>query len=129
MSRPLRLTSIRLSPTPSGTRSSFLNSLLNPFLALANPSLPAFLHPAPPPPETLHDILLTTRALVSHLERFQIFDMDRARIRLEPRRGGDGDEVELVLGLRERGKRLFKVGSEVGGGEGSAVSLVPDPQD
>lgn len=123
MSRPLRLTSIRLAPSPPRTRSSFLNSLLTPFLSPTHPSLPAFLNPAPPPPETLHDILLTTRALVAHLGRFDIFDMDHLGVRLEPRRGGEGDEVEMVLGLRERGRFFLKSGTEVGSGEGEAVSL------
>ena len=55
--------------------------------------------------------------------------MHRIGIQLEPRRGGEGDEVEMVLGLRERGRRLFKLGTEVGGGEGAAVSNFWDPQD
>lgn len=37
-------------------------------------------------------------------------------------RGGDVDEVELVLGLRERGRLFLKAGTEVGGGEGGGVS-------
>ena len=48
--------------------------------------------------------------------------MDHLGVRLEPKRGGDGDEVELVLGLRERGRFFLKSGTEVGGGEGEAVS-------
>lgn len=33
------------------------------------------------------------------------------------------DEVELVLGLKERGRLFLKAGTEVGGGEGGGVSL------
>lgn len=49
--------------------------------------------------------------------------MQRSRVRLEHKRGGDDDEVELVLGLRERGRLFLKAGTEVGGGEGGGVSL------
>ncbi|RSH92067.1 hypothetical protein EHS25_008479 [Saitozyma podzolica] len=118
LDRPLRLTAIRLSPQPPTTRPSFLTSLLSPFLAPPNPHTPTWLHPAPPPPESLHDILRTTRALVAHLDRFGIFDMERAGVRLAPVRGGDEDEVELLLALRERGRLFLKAGTEVGGGEG-----------
>lgn len=48
--------------------------------------------------------------------------MDRIGVRLEPKRGGDPDEVEMVLGLKERGRLFFKAGTEVGGGEGGGVS-------
>lgn len=44
--------------------------------------------------------------------------MDRAGVRLAPVRGGDEDEVELLLALRERGRLFLKAGTEVGGGEG-----------
>ena len=122
MSRPLRLTSVRLSPSPLQTRSSFLNALITPFVSPSNPFLPSFLNPAPPSPQTLHDILLTTRTLVKHLESFDVFDMERLAIRLEPLRGGEGDEV--VLSLKERGRLFAKAGTEVGGGEGGAVSCM-----
>ena len=121
MDRPLRLTSIRLSPSPPTTRSTFLNSLLSPFLGRTK--LPSWLNPAPPPPQTLHEILLTTRALVTHLDRFGVFDMDQSGVRLENKRAGEGDEVELVLGLKERGRLFFRAGTEVGGGEGGGVSV------
>lgn len=49
--------------------------------------------------------------------------MERLGVRLEPSRGGEGDEVEMVLGLRERGRFYLKSGTEVGGGEGEAVSV------
>jgi outer membrane protein insertion porin family len=120
MDRPLRLSSIRLHPAPPTTRSSFLNSLLSPFLSPS--SLPQWLNPAPPPPKTLHEVLLSTRALVAHLDKFGVFDLDQSSVRLENKRGGDADEVELVLGLKERGRLFLKAGTEVGGGEGGGVS-------
>ena len=120
LERPLRLTSIRLHPAPPTTRTSFLNSLLSPFVGATH--LPTWLNPAPAPPETLHEVLLSTRALVAHLDRFGVFDMDNSAVRLENKRGGDPDEVELVLALKERGRFFLKAGTEVGGGEGGGVS-------
>jgi len=48
--------------------------------------------------------------------------MDNSAVRLENKRGGDPDEVELVLALKERGRFFLKAGTEVGGGEGGGVS-------
>lgn len=48
--------------------------------------------------------------------------MNRSGVRLEHKRGGDDDEVELVLRLHERGRLFLKAGTEVGGGEGGGVS-------
>lgn len=59
---------------------------------------------------------------MAHLDRFGIFDIAASGVRLQPVRGGDVDEVELVLGLRERGRLFLKAGTEVGGGEGGGVS-------
>ncbi|KAI9636477.1 putative mitochondrion protein [Dioszegia hungarica] len=118
MDRPLRLTSIRLSPAPPVSRTSFLQSLLSPFLSSSSSQsswVPKWLSPAP---TTLHDVLLSTKALVAHLDRFGVYDMERSSVKLQPVRGGDLDEVELVLGLRERGRLFLKAGTEVGGGEG-----------
>ncbi|WVF69952.1 hypothetical protein IAT40_004737 [Kwoniella sp. CBS 6097] len=118
MDRPLRLTSIRLAPTLKTTRPSFLSSVLSPFLAPPSPQNPSFLNPAPPPPRNLHEILLSTKTLVAHLDQFGVYDMERVGIRFEPKRGGDPDEVEMVLALREKGRLFLKAGTEVGGGEG-----------
>lgn len=63
--------------------------------------------------------------MVGYLDKFGIWDMERSGVRLEHKRGGDDDEVELVLGLRERGRLFMKAGTEVGGGEGGGVSLPP----
>jgi outer membrane protein insertion porin family len=120
MERPLRLSSIRLHPSPPTSRPGFLSSLLSPFLG--GSSLPGWLNPAPPPPQTLHEVLLSTRALVGHIDKFGVFDIEASNVRLENKRGGDPDEVELVLSLKERGRLFLKAGTEVGGGEGGGVS-------
>lgn len=66
--------------------------------------------------------------MVGYLDRFGIWDMERSGVRLEHKSGGDDDEVELVLGLRERGRLFMKAGTEVGGGEGGGVSqLLSEP--
>ena len=121
MNRSLRLTSIRVSPQPRTTRSSFLTSALSPFLG-PSPYLPSWLNPNPHPAHTLEDILMTTRNMVNHLDAFGVFNMARVDVRLEPRRGGDEDEVEMVLGLKEMGRLYLKAGTEIGGNEGGGVS-------
>jgi outer membrane protein insertion porin family len=60
--------------------------------------------------------------MVAHLDKFGVWDMDRVGIQLAPVRGGDADEVEMMLSLRERGRLFLKAGTEVGGGEGGGVS-------
>lgn len=119
LDRPLRLTSIRLSPPPPTTRADFLSNLLSPFLSVSHPWL-QWLHPVPPPPGNLREILQTTKALVGHVDQLGVFDMDRVGIRLEPAPSGDPDEVELLLALRERGRFFLKAGTEFGGNEGGA---------
>jgi hypothetical protein len=59
---------------------------------------------------------------MAHLDKFGVYDMQRSTVRMQPVRGGDVDEVELVLGLKERGRLFLKAGTEVGGGEGGGVS-------
>ena len=118
----MRLTSIRLAPSPPSTRSSFLSSLLSPFVGTSH--LPQWLNPAPPPPTNLHEVLLTTRSLISHIDKFGVFDIDHSAVRLDNKPGGDGDEVELVLGLKERGRLFLKAGTEVGANEGGGVSVL-----
>ncbi|WRT64839.1 uncharacterized protein IL334_001775 [Kwoniella shivajii] len=118
MDRLLRLSSIRLSPPPKTTRPGFLNSALSPFISSSSSFLPSFFHRAPPPPQNLHEILLSTKSLVTYLNEFGIYDMDRVGVRFETKRGGDPDEIEMVLSLKEKGRLFLKAGTEVGGGEG-----------
>ena len=50
--------------------------------------------------------------------------MENSNVRLENKRGGDADEIELVLALKERGRLFLKAGTEVGANEGGGVSLI-----
>lgn len=43
-------------------------------------------------------------------------------MKLEPAKGGVIGDVDLVLGIREKGRVFLKAGTEVGGGEGGFVS-------
>lgn len=122
MSRPLRLSSIRLSPPPPTTRTGFLTHLLQPFMGPSLPSWLEWMHPAPPAPRNLHDILLTTKALVQHIDQLGVYDMERVGVRLTPGPSGDPDDVEMILALREKGRLFLKAGTEFGGNEGGGVS-------
>jgi hypothetical protein len=75
---------------------------------------------APNPPQTLHEILLTTKAMAAHLRGFDIFH-DDIDVKFQPAEGGAVGDVDLVLGVREKGRLFLKGGTEIGGGEGGAV--------
>jgi outer membrane protein insertion porin family len=124
MERPLRLASIRFTPLPSHTRPGFLSALMTPFLSPPSPHLPAFLNPAPlqDSPKSLHEILITTKGIVEHLRRFDTFHED-IKVELRPKRGAEEGDLELCLGLREKGRVMIKAGTEVGAGEAGGVSI------
>ncbi|KAJ9113502.1 hypothetical protein QFC20_001853 [Naganishia adeliensis] len=126
LDHPLHLSSIRIVNPPRTTRSSFLSSLLSPFISPIPQSsiTPSWLNPSvsyglegATPPKTLHEILYTTKMLTTHLRRFDIFQ-DQIDVKLEPAKGGVIGDVDLVLGIREKGRVFLKAGTEVGGGEG-----------
>jgi outer membrane protein insertion porin family len=65
--------------------------------------------------------LVSTKALAAHLRSFDIFHED-LDVKFQPAEGGAVGDVDLVLGLREKGRLFLKGGTEIGGGEGGAVS-------
>ncbi|BEJ09833.1 hypothetical protein CcaverHIS641_0607480 [Cutaneotrichosporon cavernicola] len=115
MERPMRVTSIRLSPPPPTTRRDFIDAMLRPFL---QPTWPAWLYGVPPKGETLHEVLLSTKYMLAHIDQLGVFDAAHTGVRLEPSPSGNPDEIELVLSLRERGRLFLKAGTEFGGNEG-----------
>jgi outer membrane protein insertion porin family len=137
MDHPLHISSIRIPNPPKVTRPGFLSSLISPFISpistssLSIPWLNPAIAPistqgstsatAPHPPQTLHDILLTTKALTAHLRKFDIFH-DDIEVKFQPAEGGAVGDVDMILGVREKGRLFLKGGTEIGGGEGGAVS-------
>lgn len=123
MDRPLRLAAIRFAPQPTTTRAGFLNGLTTPFLAPRGFALPAFMNPAPlaDAPQSLQEVLITTKAFVEHLRRFQIFD-ENVTVELRPKRGGDEGEVELCVGLREVKRKQLYTGASASTDESEVVS-------
>jgi outer membrane protein insertion porin family len=141
MDHPLHISSIRIPNPPRVTRPGFLSSLISPFIsptstsslsipwlnpAISSASLegPAEAHSSRPP-ETLHEILVTTKALTAHLRKFDIFH-DDIEVKFQPAEGGAVGDVDMILGIREKGRLFLKGGTEIGGGEGGAVSLTED---
>ena len=129
MDHPLHISSIRIPNPPRITRSGFLNALTSPFISrpstssLSIPWLnPATSSGAPNPPQTLHEILLTTKAMAAHLRAFDIFH-DDIDVKFQPAEGGAVGDVDLVLAVREKGRLFLKGGTEIGGGEGGAVGF------
>ncbi|BEJ02070.1 hypothetical protein CcaverHIS631_0607520 [Cutaneotrichosporon cavernicola] len=68
--------------------------------------------------ETLHEVLLSTKYMLAHIDQLGVFDAAHTGVRLEPSPSGNPDEIELVLSLRERGRLFLKAGTEFGGNEG-----------
>ena len=66
---------------------------------------------------------MTTKAMAAHLRAFDIFH-DDIDVKFQPAEGGAVGDVDLVLAVREKGRLFLKGGTEIGGGEGGAVSFV-----
>jgi outer membrane protein insertion porin family len=106
---PLKVASIRVEGAPN-TRRSFLTSLVEPFI------------PTQSDPVTLHSVLESTRQISQRLYEADIFQSVEAKIeKCRDTLASNGD-VDLVFKTREKGRLFLKTSTEVGNGEGNAVS-------
>lgn len=135
---PLHLNAIRIFGAKS-TRPSFLSRIFAPYLSPLPP--PSFLSssfspsssPAPPPQpqpqQTLRTLLQATRDLSSTLEHFDLFRGVDATIERSDSVLAERDDVEIVLRVVEAPKYFLRTATDVGDGEGNAVSplLPPSP--
>lgn len=111
LNAPSRLASVRVEGA-ANTRSSFLGWLIAPHLANA----PDAEH------VTLGNALHTSRGITRTLIETDIFATVEPRIEASRDVFAKDGDVDLVLRTRERGRFFVKGGTEVGSGEGSAVS-------
>ncbi|KAF8156659.1 surface antigen-domain-containing protein [Crassisporium funariophilum] len=115
---PVNISAVRVEGA-THTRKSFLASIINP--ALPPPPSPTFASASPSAhPNTLKDVLHTTRRISHALKKTDIFtsvdvQLERARDPL----AGAGD-VDLVFRTRERGRLYASSATELGNNEGSA---------
>ncbi|SCV69185.1 BQ2448_2205 [Microbotryum intermedium] len=126
---PLRLNSIRIVGAKT-TRSSFLSSLVAPFLPeiappsylQSEPTSPSKQHISSPPPQTLASLLNTTRDLSSLLSQFDIFRDIDAGLEQSPSVLAEPGDVDIVLRVKEAPKYFLRTATDVGDGEGSATA-------
>lgn len=104
---PMTLSALRVVGTAQ-TRASFLAALLKPALAHA--------------PETLGDVLHLTQASQRALAPWGLFKRIDVRIEQPQSLLAEKGAVDVVVDVKESGRLMLKSGTEVGQGEGSAVS-------
>ena len=127
------------------TRAGFLSRVASPYLAPSSPSSPStsftssllsLIYPTSSSPtrtseadekypttETLRQVLSKTRSISEDLAKFGIFEsietgLDRSRDVL-----ADPYDVDLVLKVKESSRYFLRTATDVGDGEGNAVSL------
>jgi outer membrane protein insertion porin family len=115
LSVPLRIASIRVDGAIN-TRRSFLSSLIK--FHIQDPSLPTFPHNHP----TLESVLLTTRRISHILQETDIFQSVEAKIEKSSGALAEEGDVDIVFKTREKGRFFLNTSTEVGNGEGNAVS-------
>lgn len=120
---PLRLNAIRIIGAKS-TRPSFLSSLVAPYLPTLPPASYLSSEPHPPAsPQTLGGILSTTRDLSTLLGKFDIFKQIDALLEASPSVLAEAEDVDIVLRVKEAPKYFLRTATDIGDGEGSAVSF------
>lgn len=120
---PLRLNAIRIVGANS-TRASFLSSLIAPYLPTLPPAsyLSSSPHPDPAPTQTLRSLLSTTRDVSGLFAKFDIFKEIDASLEASPSVLAEAEDVDIVLRVKEASKYFLRTATDIGDGEGSAVS-------
>jgi hypothetical protein len=106
--RPARIASVRVVGATQ-TRSSFLSSLVTPYLS--------------PTPTSLKSILDATRGMSHILNESGLFRKLDARLEKSRSPWARDQDYDIVFGVKERGRFWANTSTEVGNGEGSAVSF------
>lgn len=122
---PLRLNAIRVVGAKA-TRPSFLSNLLAPSLPTLPPA--SYLSALPPtpsttPPSTLRSILSTTRNLTGLLSQFDIFNSVEASLETSPNVLAEAEDVDIVFTVKEAPRFYLRTATDIGDGEGNAVSF------
>ncbi|CAA7268526.1 unnamed protein product [Cyclocybe aegerita] len=115
---PLRISAVRVEGA-TGTRASFLSSLIDPALSSSSS------------PPTLKSVLHTTRSLSSTLQSTGLFSSLTCTLvpptsptsSLSPSSPSPIPEVDLLIKARERGKYFLSSSTEIGNAEGTASAV------
>lgn len=118
------------------TRPAFLSRIFAPYLSPLPP--PSFLSssfdsvaassassaskPTPPSQQTLRSLLKATRQLTETLESFDIYRGIDATLERSDSAFAEREDVDIVLRVKEAPKYFLRTATDVGDGEGTAVS-------
>lgn len=119
---PVRLNAIRVIGAEK-TRPSFLSTLLAPYLPNLPPAsyLSSTPHPRPSS-QTLRGVLNTTRNVSGLLSQFDIFSQVEASLEASPSVLAEAEDVDIVLRVKEGSRYFLRTATDIGDGEGNAVS-------
>ncbi|EIN09167.1 mitochondrial protein [Punctularia strigosozonata HHB-11173 SS5] len=109
LERPARIASVRVVGA-TNTRPAFLSSLVAPYLS--------------PTPTSLRSVLDATRGMSHILTETGLFRTLDARLEKSRSPFARDQDVDVVIGVRERGRFWANTSTEVGNGEGSASATV-----
>lgn len=120
---PLRLNAIRIVGART-TRSSFLSNLVAPYLPTLPPA--SYLSTEPPPAgpsQTLRSVLGTAREVSGLFSKFDIFKEVDASLEASPSILAEAEDVDIVIRVKEAPRFFLRTATDIGDGEGSAVSF------
>lgn len=116
LDKPARIGSIRVEGAHR-TRSSFLGSLVKPYLAAPADG-------SSPRATTLEDVVNTTREVQSLLQDTQVFKSIKPTLERSWSPLAERDDIDIVFHCTERGKYIIRTATDVGNQEGSAVRMI-----
>lgn len=125
---PLRLNAIRIIGAEN-TRPSFLSSIVAPYLPTLPPA--SYLYSAPllpAPAQSLRTVLDTARELTGLISQFEVFSNVEASIESSPSVLAEAEDVDIVLRVKEAPRFYLRTATDVGNGEGTAVSRIDASQ-
>jgi outer membrane protein insertion porin family len=111
LSMPLRISSVRVEGTQQ-TRASFLGAIIDPIISL----------PPPDNKQTLEHVLFAVRDINHKLRETDNFKCIEIILARSSDRNAAEHDVEVIVKAREKGRYFLKTATEVGNGEGNAVS-------
>ena len=123
LATPLRLNAIRVLGAEK-TRPSFLAAVVGPYLPSLPPAAYLSAHPIDRPQSTLRGLLATTRNLTGLLQQFDIYSDVEASLEASPSVLAEKEDVDIVLRVKEASRYFLRTATDIGDGEGNAVSLL-----
>lgn len=131
LDEPMRLNAIRFLGLKQ-TRPSFLSSIAATHLPNLPPASYSHTSPSSTPsapsatpsssPQTLRTVLQSARDLTATLAAFDMFSSVEPSLEATPGVLSEEGDVDLVVRVRERSRYMLRTATDVGNGEGSAVS-------